>query len=328
MNSDLHHSHDKLFRETWSDLANAKSFLQNYLPEKVLEIVRLDSLEICKDSFIEKDLKDYYSDMLYRVNFGESPGYIYFLFEHKSSPERDIHLQVLEYMIKMWRLEQKQGGLGEFSIIVPLVLYHGKQRWRINESFLSLLSGPVDKLPEYVPDFKYELHDLSEYSDEEIRGTIMARVTMLLLKHVFEPDVSNRLPEIFALLKELSGKKTGLQYFESLVKYVFSNVDGITVDRMKTIVDNALLEDKGEYIMTLAERLRKEGFGEGHEEGFGEGLFEAVELGVSIKFGDTKESRAVIEKVKNIKNVELLKALKDSIKTAETPSDLIRIIDN
>ena len=343
MSNDLYHSHDRLFRETWSDLSNARSFLQNYLPEKVLNIVRLDTLEICKDSFIEQDLKDYYSDMLYRVDLGESPGYIYFLFEHKSSPDRDIHLQVLEYMVKIWRLEQKQGGSGELSIIVPLVLYHGKRRWRIKQSFRSVFAGPVEKLAEYVPDFQYELYDLSEYTDEEIKGTVMARVTMLLLKHIFEPDVTNRLPGIFSLLKELSEKKTGLQYFESLVKYVFSNVDDITVDKMQAIVDNALLEDKGEYIMTLAERLRKEGLEqgleqgrtlaeklrkEGLEQGRGEGLFEAVELGVSIKFGDTEETRAVIEKVKTVKNVELLKALKESIKKAETPSDLIRIIDS
>jgi hypothetical protein len=127
------------------------------------------------------------------------------------------------------------------------------------------------------------------------------------------------------------------------------------VDEMGSIVRDALLEDKGEYIMTLAERLRKEGLeqgleqgrtlaeklrkegleqglekgrGEGLEQGRGEGLFEAVELGVSIKFGDTEETRAVIEKVKTVKNVELLKALKESIKKAETPSDLIRIIDS
>ncbi|MCD4720750.1 MAG: Rpn family recombination-promoting nuclease/putative transposase [Desulfobacula sp.] len=79
MEDKLYHSHDKLFRETWSNLSNAKSFLKNYLPEKILKIVQLDSLEICKDTFIEKDLKDYYSDMLYKVNLGEDPGYIYFV---------------------------------------------------------------------------------------------------------------------------------------------------------------------------------------------------------------------------------------------------------
>jgi len=324
MNTDLYHSHDKLFRETWSDLASARSFLQNYLPGKVLDVARLDTLEICKDSFIESDLKDYYSDMLYRVEFGESPGYIYFLFEHKSFPDRNIHLQLLEYMVKIWRLGQKQGGFGKLSIVVPLVLYHGRSKWRINENFLSGFNGPVESLVEYIPDFRYVLYDLSEYSDDEIKGTVMARVTMLLLKHVFEPDLADRLPDIFSLLKELSKKKTGLQYFESLVKYVFSHVDDITVDKMQAIVHNALLEDKGEYIVTLAEKLRKQGL----EQGLEQGLFEAVELGISIKFEDTEETRAIIEKIKKVKNIGLLKALKESLKTADSPSDLIRIIDN
>lgn len=328
MNTDLYHSHDKLFRETWSDLASARSFLQNYLPEKVLDVARLDTLEICKDSFIEPDLKDYYSDMLYKVEFGESSGYIYFLFEHKSFPDRNIHLQLLEYMVKIWRLGQKQGRRGKLPIVVPLVLYHGRSRWRINENFLSGFNGPVEPLVEYIPDFKYVLYDLSEYSDEQIKGTVMARITMLLLKHVFEPDLADRLPHIFSLLKELSEKKTGLQYFESLIKYVFSNVDDITVDKMQAIVHNALLEDKGDYIVTLAEKLRKQGLEQGLAQGLEQGLFEAVELGISIKFEDTEETRAVMEKIKKVKNIGLLKALKESLKTADSPSDLIRIIDN
>ena len=309
----------------WSDpKISTRSFLQNYLPGKVLDVARLDTLEICKDSFIEPDLKDYYSDMLYRVEFGESPGYIYFLFEHKSFSDRNIHLQLLEYMVKIWRLGQKQGGFGKLSIVVPLVLYHGRSKWRINENFLSGFNGPVESLVEYIPDFRYVLYDLSEYSDDEIKGTVMARVTMLLLKHVFEPDLADRLPDIFSLLKELSKKKTGLQYFESLVKYVFSHVDDITVEKMQAIVHNALLEDKGEYIVTLAEKLRKQGL----EQGLEQGLFEAVELGISIKFEDTEETRAIIEKIKKVKNIGLLKALKESLKTANSPSDLVRIIDN
>ena len=146
-------------------------------------------------------------------------------------------------MVKIWRLGQKQGGCGKLPIVVPLVLYHGRSRWRINEYFLSGFNGPVEALVEYIPDFRYVLYDLSEYSDDEIKGTVMARVTMLLLKHVFEPDLADRLPNIFSLLKELSDKKTSLQYFEALVKDVFSNVDDITVDKMQAIVHNALLED-------------------------------------------------------------------------------------
>ncbi len=93
--------HDKLFREIWSDLKEARSFLENYLPPDVLELTDTNTLEICKDSFIEKELKDAYADILYRVKFENEPGYIYLLFEHKSYKDRLVHLQLLGYMINI-----------------------------------------------------------------------------------------------------------------------------------------------------------------------------------------------------------------------------------
>ncbi len=330
MENKLYHSHDKLFRETWSNLSNAKSFLKHYLPERILKIVQLDSLEICKDTFIEKDLKDYYSDMLYKVNLGKDPGYIYFLFEHKSYPDRLIHLQVLEYMIKIWRLELKQSKTRRISIIIPMVLYHGQDKWRIDDKLSSIFRGPAEQLADYIPDFKYILYDLSQYTDDQIKGTIMARVTMLLLKHIFDQDCSDRLPDIFSLLKDLSEKETGLQYFESLIKYVFSNVEDITVEKIKSIVTDTLSEDKGGMIMTLAEKLRNEGLQkgleQGIEQGIEQGLLEGIEFAVSIKFGDTGDYKTVIAKIKSIKDINRLKALKGKIKSAKTVPELIRII--
>ena len=75
MANNITNSHDKLFKETWSNKVNAKSFLENYLPEKILNITDLDSLELCKDSFISKNLKEFYSDMLYKVNFEKESGF-------------------------------------------------------------------------------------------------------------------------------------------------------------------------------------------------------------------------------------------------------------
>ncbi len=36
-NSHISNPHDKLFKETWSDLKNTRSFLQNFLPGEVLK---------------------------------------------------------------------------------------------------------------------------------------------------------------------------------------------------------------------------------------------------------------------------------------------------
>ncbi|MCA1787178.1 MAG: Rpn family recombination-promoting nuclease/putative transposase, partial [Desulfobacteraceae bacterium] len=97
--------HDKVFQTAYSDLENARSLLYHRLPDKVLKLVDLNTLEISKDSFIEKELADYYSDMLYRVMLKDgSQGFIYVLFEHKSYFDRFVHLQLLEYMVKIWRL--------------------------------------------------------------------------------------------------------------------------------------------------------------------------------------------------------------------------------
>jgi len=264
--------HDKLFREVWSDTGNARSFLAHYLPPEVLQITDLESLEICKDSFVEKDLREYFSDMLYKVGLAGLPGYVYLLFEHKSYPEKWVHLQLLEYMLKIWRLNLKEDNVAGLPVIIPLVLCHGRQSWPMDRArFSSLLTGPVEQLSTYIPDFSFVLYDLTRFSDEDIKGTIMARVVMLMFKYIFDPDVEDKLPGIFALMRELMGKETGLQYLEAVLRYLFSTVD-IPANRIKTIVEQSFSDKEGEFIMTLAERLHKEGFDKGIQQGLEQGL--------------------------------------------------------
>lgn len=45
-----------------------------------MKIVEMDTLESQKDSFINKELQEVFSDMLFRVNINNGEGYIYFLF--------------------------------------------------------------------------------------------------------------------------------------------------------------------------------------------------------------------------------------------------------
>src|SRR6056297_160320 len=122
--------HDKVFKTAYSDLENARSLLSDRLPDTVLKLVDLNTLEISKDSFIEKDLAEYYSDMLYKVRLTEgSRGFIYVLFEHKSYYDRFVHLQLLEYMVKIWRLyiKQKKEKPIRLPIVIPLLVCHARK---------------------------------------------------------------------------------------------------------------------------------------------------------------------------------------------------------
>ena len=46
-----------------------------------------------------------------------------------------------------------------------------------------------EALGAYTPEFPYVLTDLSAYSDEELKRTAELGVSLLLLKHIFEPDL-------------------------------------------------------------------------------------------------------------------------------------------
>lgn len=332
--SDVTNPHDKLFRETWSNLENARSFLQHYLPGHVLGLIDLESLEISKDSFVEKELSDYYSDMLYKVMLSGSPGFVYVLFEHKSYYDKYVHLQLLEYMVKIWRLHIKQKKKKEaLPIVIPLLICHGKRSWPGDGVRLSsLLSGPVKELTGYIPDFGVELYDLTRFADDDIKGTIMARVVLLLFKHVLDPDLREKLPGILSLMKTLMEKETGLQYFETVLRYLFSTIDDISAETIREAAEQTLSGKEGEYIMTLAERLRNEGRIEGEIKGEikgeirGEirGLNDAIELGMTLKFSDQVDP--VMAEVRKINDLGTLIKIKDAIKTAKDASEILLLL--
>ena len=163
--------HDKFFKEFFSKEQEAREFLSMYLPEDIKKIIDLSTLSISKDSFIEKELQEYFSDILYEVDLKGQPAWIYLLFEHKSYPDVLVSFQLLRYMVKIWEqfLNQKQIYKGLHPII-PFVIYHGKAKWKISKQFADLFS-PLDPiLSVYIPDFTYILYDLSHLSDDQIKG--------------------------------------------------------------------------------------------------------------------------------------------------------------
>jgi predicted transposase YdaD len=48
----IQNPHDKFFKETFSKIEVARDFMNNYLPQSIISIVDLNTLEPQKDSFI------------------------------------------------------------------------------------------------------------------------------------------------------------------------------------------------------------------------------------------------------------------------------------
>ena len=102
--AELTNPHDRFFKDamSWPDVT--RDFLQYYLPPAVAELLDVSSAELVKDSFVDAELHEHFSDLLCQVSLrAEGGAYVYVLFEHKSYPEPLIAFQLLRYMVQVWR---------------------------------------------------------------------------------------------------------------------------------------------------------------------------------------------------------------------------------
>jgi predicted transposase/invertase (TIGR01784 family) len=324
--------HDKLFKKIWSDREAARDLLRNCLPEPLRELVDLATLEVRKDSFVGDNLKEFFSDLLYEASLGDRTGYLYLLFEHKSRPERTTGLQLHTYIDRIWRTHHQEKGL-PLPPVIPMVLYHGSEKWNFGTDLAHLLDNPDPRLLPYVPNFEFVLFDLSRYADDRIKGEVLTRVGLLLLKHVFSPDYEGKLPEILSLLRSLLEKETGMQYIEAVLRYIFSTAEHIKVDDLKRIVKNKLSESQENTIMTLAERLKQEGREEAWEEAWEEatkeatkkGHYETIEMGLHLRFG--KNSEETMSRVYEIDDIDSLGSIKNAVRSLKSLDEIAAIVN-
>ena len=281
--SDLTNPHDKFFKDLFTRREAAQDFLQHYLPAGVATLFDLDSLVIQKDSFVNPELQEHFSDLLYKVALkGGSESYIYVLFEHKSQPETRITLHLLRYMVRVWDQAEKQKE--PLLPVLPLVVYHGRQKWQVAHEFSALFEVP-DILRPYLPEFRYHLADLSQYSDEEIKTRIeravILQIGLLSLKYIYAEDVGQQLAKIIRLIYELLDQETATAYIQTVLRYMAAGSDKLSQEDLKTIVLK-VIEEGDDLMPTLAEQWVEEGREEGEKIGLKKGREEGRDAALSV----------------------------------------------
>jgi hypothetical protein len=133
---------------------------------------------------------------------------------------------------------------------------------------------------------------------------------------------NSKLPDILALFKTLMEKETGLEWIEVVIRYIVSARDeeDLSAKELVEIAEQAISKETGEYVMTLLEKLRKEGEERGKQEGFKE----AIEMGITFKFPDDIE--AVMAEVNKIDDPETLKEITKTIYTANDISEILALL--
>jgi hypothetical protein len=107
--------------------------------------------------------------------------------------DRFMALRLLIYLTRIWDQHLSQfPKTRQLPPIVSLVLYQGRERWTAPVQFQDLIDLPSALqagLEKYFPKFCYQLEDLSAIPDEDLRGTALGKMTLLLLKHSEDGDL-------------------------------------------------------------------------------------------------------------------------------------------
>ena len=292
--------HDKFFKESLSRTDIATDFLNNYLPDKLSGIIDTGSIRLQKDSFVDKKMNEYFSDVVYKVKCKGKDAYLCFLFEHKSYPDSNVVIQLLKYMVSLWELKIKQNE--EKTLIIPLLIYHGKAEWNIGLKLIDCIEEFPEELNVFLPDFEYLLYDLSSYSKEEIKGYGIVRVLFEVLKATYSDDFIERLKTAIEVLERLEKEGKGIDYFEVVIRYVLDVKENVNVEDIKDIASQ-ISSEKGVEVMTIAEKLKQEGIEKGREQGLEEGLQKMTLKLLIEKFGSLPAEYK--EKIKKKDLVEL-----------------------
>jgi len=271
--------HARTFEYVFKEKETAASLLKEYLPVKIRNKLDFNSLKISNDTFLDKRLKDYFSDLLYEIKLKSSykAALIYILFEHKSREEWFTCLQLLKYLVRIWEQFLKQNKEAKYlPVIIPLVIYHGKPKWSISENFISLFEETTD-LEQYIPDFSYNLYDISHMPDEDIQGTPLLKIFLTTFKYIYSPELRNKLWDIFKLFLELRDKTKKSEYLEVLLRYLFNSPGEFNKEELHEQV-TSILEEGGDIMQTIAQQFKEEGM----EEKAKETAKNLLEMGIDI----------------------------------------------
>lgn len=125
MSLQIHDPHDAIFKKFFSDIDVARTFIKNYLDPILEQACNLSSLNIEPGSFIEEELLQQHSDILYSLKIDGVKGYVYINVEHQSSPHKLMPFRMLRYKFMKQHLDQ---GHKRLPVVISMLFIMVKKR--------------------------------------------------------------------------------------------------------------------------------------------------------------------------------------------------------
>lgn len=249
--------HDTFIRAIMSNQQIALDYFRTCIPQNIQNLLDFSTLHQLPDTYVSKDLQKSISDIVYTCKRAGGKGEvkISLLVEHKSYIDKFAPIQIGSYIFS--GLLKQIGNKENPSLIIPILLYHGKDRWEYKT--LAELFDLEPALQAFVPDYQYIFHNLGKIPDDEIQAlnNNFLAASLLAMKHsAFKHQLNALIPTILTLASEM---EKNLQ--SSLIVYTFVDSD-LSDEQILELVTSLHIKNNETIMNTLEmfiERGRKEG---------------------------------------------------------------------
>lgn len=266
--------HNNFFITVFSNKDNMVDLITQFLPE-VAEVIEVESLAIDNTNYVNTALKELFSDIVYQCKGKDGkPMKVTLLLEHKSYPVAYPRFQLADYMFSIYRNHVKNKE--PLSLVIPVVFYQGKTPWKYKT--LTGYYGDIDnRLKAYIPDFKYHIIDLTQYSDEDILSLKVSFLlnALLAFKHKSESEYFKQyIKTVFHHIEFYPNTDRTQTFFHSLTVYIVKSTN-ITGKEMGQLIET-LPKEGQPTLKTTYENIIDMGIDIGIEKGLKKGLKEGL----------------------------------------------------
>ncbi|MDM2928240.1 Rpn family recombination-promoting nuclease/putative transposase [Citrobacter sp. Cm046] len=259
--------HDALFKTFLKYPETARDFIEIHLPSRLRTLCDLTTLELKPASFIEENLRAYYSDVLWSMKTSEGDGYIYVVIEHQSSPDIHMAFRLMRYAIAAMQ-SHLDAGHDTLPLVVPMLFYHGIDTpYPFSLCWLDEFDNPALAHQLYLSAFP--LVDITVVPDDDIMQHRRVALLELMQKHIRRRDLMGLADKVASLL---TTGTTNDSQLKALFNYLL--IQHGHKPRFSRFMRKLAQQVPGykESTMNIVEKIRRAGQRKGLREGMQRGL--------------------------------------------------------
>ena len=265
--------HDATFRQFLTQPDVARDFMQLHLPAELRAICDLTTLKLESGSFVEDDLRQFYSDVLYSLKTSAGDGYIHVLIEHQSTPDKHMAFRLIRYAVAAMQ-RHLEAGHKKLPLVIPVLFYTGKRSpYPYSTRWLDAFDDPARA--ERLYGGAFPLVDVTVIPDDEIMIHRSMAALTLLQKHIHQRDIATLTDRLATLLM---ANTLSSPQIVALIHYLLQA--GESADYEAFVRELARrVPQHGDALMTIAQQLEQKGLEKGIQLGEERGIERGIQLG-------------------------------------------------